>query len=40
MENRDLILQVIKYLEHRALNTENGYEWREVCGLSLSQQGF
>lgn len=36
MEKKQLILQVIKYLESRANATDNGWEWREVCGLSLS----
>lgn len=33
MNKRDLILEVLKYLNNRIYTLDSGYEWREVCGL-------
>jgi len=36
MLTKELILDTIKFLEYRAIKSDDGYEWREACGLSLS----
>ena len=35
MDDKTLLIlnDTLKFLEHVASNTENGYVWREACGL-------
>lgn len=35
MTDRDLMFEIIRYLEYRNKSVQDGYEWREVNGLIL-----
>lgn len=33
MNDNEILEEVYNYLFHKANHTDEGYEWREVCGL-------